>query len=310
MERDNGSSPYKKQNPNPSGSNWPGEPHAADKATMPPRNAWVSFLILLLINYFLVKTFFADADAPVTIPYTVFKQEVTKGNVKSIYSQGVSIEGRFGTPVTWPPKEQDRHKDSGLFSEAPSRTASFFTTTLPAFVDPGLEQFLIDNKVEISAVPIKTGSASATLLFGFGPALLLIGFYVWIYRRAAQQGGGLSGSLFGIGKSRARRYDQEHDAHVTFDDVAGIDEAENELVEVVDFLKDPCCAQGRAAGRLPGHRQDTGGEGGCRRGGRAVLLDERGGIRGNDSRRGRCAGSRSLQVGARACARHHLHRRA
>jgi cell division protease FtsH len=239
MERDNGSSLYKKQNPNLSGRNWPGEPHAAEKATMPPRNAWVSFLIVLLINYFLVKTFFADADAPVTIPYTVFKQEVTKGNVKSIYSRGVSIEGRFGTPVTWPPKEQDRHKDSGLFSEAPSRTASFFTTTLPAFVDPGLEQFLIDNKVEISAVPIKTGSASATLLFGFGPALLLIGFYVWIYRRAAQQGGGLSGSLFGIGKSRARRYDQEHDAHVTFDDVAGIDEAENELVEVVDFLKDP-----------------------------------------------------------------------
>jgi len=123
--------------------------------------------------------------------------------------------------------------------DTPSRTAQTFTTTLPAFVDPGLEQFLISNKVEISAVPIQSGSAWATLIYGFGPALLLIGFYVWLYRRAAAQGGGIGGSLFGIGKSKARRYDQERDARVTFDDVAGIDEAENELVEVVDFLKDP-----------------------------------------------------------------------
>jgi cell division protease FtsH len=68
MERDNSSSLYKKQKPPSTGSNRLGEPHAADKATMPPRNAWVSFLIILLINYFLVKTFFADPDAPLTIP--------------------------------------------------------------------------------------------------------------------------------------------------------------------------------------------------------------------------------------------------
>jgi cell division protease FtsH len=60
-----------------------------------------------------------------------------------------------------------------------------------------------------------------------------------MFRRAAQQGGGLGGGLMGIGKSKARRYDQEKDTRVTFDDVAGIDEAENELVEIVDFLRDP-----------------------------------------------------------------------
>lgn len=74
--------------------------------------------------------------------------------------------------------------------------------------------------------------------FGFGPSLLFIGFYVWMFRRA-QQGSGMGGGLIGIGKSRARRYDQENDTKVTFDDVAGIDEAENELVEIVEFLKDP-----------------------------------------------------------------------
>ena len=115
-----------------------------------------------------------------------------------------------------------------------------FTTTLPSFVDPGLEAFLIDHKVEISAKPIQEGgSLWATLFFAFGPALLFIALYVWLFRRAAQQGGGIGGGLMGIGRSRARRYDQEQDAKVTFDDVAGIDEAENELVEIVDFLRDP-----------------------------------------------------------------------
>jgi cell division protease FtsH len=76
------------------------------------------------------------------------------------------------------------------------------------------------------------------LLYGFGPALLLIGFYFWMYRRAAR-GGGMGGALIGIGQSKARRYDTEQDAKVTFDDVAGIDEAENELVEIVDFLRSP-----------------------------------------------------------------------
>ena len=98
---------------------------------------------------------------------------------------------------------------------------------------------MIDHGVEISAKPIEEGgSLLTTLLFGFGPTLLLIGLYVWFFRRAAQQGG-LGGGLMGIGKSKARRYDQEQDARVTFDDVAGIDEAENELVEIVDFLRDP-----------------------------------------------------------------------
>ena len=99
---------------------------------------------------------------------------------------------------------------------------------------------MIDNGVEISAEPIQEGgSLWATLFFAFGPALLFIALYVWLFRRAAQQGGGIGGGLMGIGRSRARRYDQEQDTKVTFDDVAGIDEAENELVEIVDFLRDP-----------------------------------------------------------------------
>jgi cell division protease FtsH len=212
---------------------------------MPPGRTWLAFLVILGLNYLLMRMIFPGGAEAITVPYTAFKSEVARGNVEAIYSKGESIEGRFREAVTWPPPDKEksaadeREKSAGPFStQAPTpRSATTFTTTLPAFVDPGLEQFLIDNKVEISAIPIQTSSPVATLLYGFGPAILIIAFYVWLYRRAAQ--GGMGGALMGIGKSKARRYDQQSGVKVTFDDVAGIDEAENELVEIVDFLKDP-----------------------------------------------------------------------
>lgn len=211
---------------------------------MPPRQAWITFLAVLALNYFLVSMFLPSGDGAVTVPYTAFREQVANGNVESIYSKGASIEGKFKKPVTWPPPDSQEAKADADNTALPAfmrpsapRTSDTFTTTLPAFVDPGLESFLIDKKVEIRAIPIQSGSGWQTLLFGFGPALLIIAFYVWMFRRARTGLG--AGALMGIGKSKARRYDLEAETKVTFDDVAGIDEAENELVEIVDFLKDP-----------------------------------------------------------------------
>jgi len=203
---------------------------------MPPRRSWLWFALILLANFLLVRFLLPGPDAPVEVPYTFFKEEVRAGTVEAIYTQGDTVEGRFEKPVTYPPKgEVGSEPDS-----SPPRTSKTFTTVLPSFVDPDLEEFLIDNGVEISAEPIQEGGGLwQTLLFAFGPALLLIGGYIWLYRRAQQQGGGVGGALTGVGRSRARRYDQEQGNRVTFEDVAGIDEAENELVEIVDFLKDP-----------------------------------------------------------------------
>jgi cell division protease FtsH len=198
--------------------------------TMPSSRAWLTFVFLIGINYLLMRTFFTDPDAPITVPYTVFKQEVTKQNVEAVYGHGEAIEGRFKKPVSWPPPDDEAAKEAGV----KPRSADTFTTTLPFFLDPGLEGLLIEKGVEIRAEPIQPGSSVWRTLLGFAPAILIIGFYVWMFRRSARQGGPL-----GLGTSKARRYDQDADTRVTFGDVAGIDEAENELVEIVDFLRAP-----------------------------------------------------------------------
>ena len=215
-------------------------PKAGVDANLPPRKSWLVFLVILLVNYFLVRSLFPAPGDPLTIPYTIFKAQANKGNVASIYSRGTSVEGRLKSPITWPTEEKAAKVEGPIKALAPKpRTGDTFTTELPAFVDPGLETLLIDHGVEISAVPIHEGGAWSTLIFGFGPAILIIAFYVWIYRRA-QQGGGMGlGGIMGIGRSKARRYDADATNRVTFNDVAGIDEAETELVEIVDFLKSP-----------------------------------------------------------------------
>ena len=246
QETRSGSTPPGRNQPSNSG---PGSQKAGRLAKIPPRNTWLWFVLILLANFMLMRFLMPSPEGPVTVPYTLFKEQVGKRNVQAIYSRGETLTGRFKSPVTYPPPGEEgapapsgkpgTESERGAARRGPAKPATTFTTTIPSFVDPGLETFLIENGVEISAEPIDEGDSPwSTFLFGFGPALLLILFYVWLFRRAAQQGGGMGG-LMGIGRSRARRYDQEKDTKVTFNDVAGIDEAENELVEIVDFLKDP-----------------------------------------------------------------------
>jgi cell division protease FtsH len=220
----------RRRNSAPAGDK-PGSPNAAAPAKMPPAQTWLWFLLVLLVNYWVGRLLFPTPEEPVTVPYTLFKEEVGKQNVKEIFGHGEIVTGRFRSPITYPTASDT----SEMLREAP-RTASSFKTTLPSFVDPGLEAFLIDHQVEIRAKPIhEEPSVVEQLLYSFGPGLLFIGFYVWMFKRQ----GGAGGGIMGIGKSKARRYDQEHGPKVTFNDVAGIDESKNEVVEIVDFLKDP-----------------------------------------------------------------------
>jgi len=218
------------------------------QATMPRGKTWLWFMGILLANFILGRVLMPGAEEPVMVPYTLFKEEVDKNNVQAIFSRGETITGSFKEAIVYPdttkePKSEDQSQtaDKQFFKkDKKAKSVTSFITTLPSFLDPGLEAFLIDHNVEISAKPInEERSPLARFLLSFGPGLLIIVFYIWLFRRAAQTSGGMGGGIMGIGKSKARRYDQEKDTKVSFDDVAGIDEAENELVEIVDFLRDP-----------------------------------------------------------------------
>lgn len=210
---------------------------------LPSGNIWFVLLGILALNYFLGKFFYPDPEAPSKISYTLFKEEVKKKNVKEIYSKGLSLTGSFAEPVKLPKigKQQldTLNAEEKEELEAKIVDAKTFATELPSFIDPGLEKLLTDNGVVIRAEPIQEEvNPIVSFLVTFGPALLIIGFYVWIFRRARQGAGGMTG-FGGMGASKAKRFDKENAKKVTFEDVAGIDEAENELVEIVDFLKNP-----------------------------------------------------------------------
>jgi cell division protease FtsH len=217
---------------------------APDQAPEPPRRQprlwWLGVALFMIANYVVTQLFFQEEPA-VAVSYTFFKQQVTAGNVASLVSRGEAIEGEFRQPVRYPPASAESGASTGDQAAAPPQTLSRFATRRPAFAEPGLEALLEAQGVVVEAASERRSSLFEVLV-SFGPTLLLIAAFVWISRRAASAGGG----LFSLGRSRAKRYSEAAPA-VTFDDVAGIDEAENELIEIVDFLKNP--AQVRAARR-------------------------------------------------------------
>jgi cell division protease FtsH len=189
-----------------------------------------TFLVgLLVLN--LVLSFITGGPPQLEqVPYQpFFVNQLQAGNVQEITSRGDSLEGVLHKKVRYDPP-----------GSAKPVQVSRFKTLIPSFINrQGLTKLVTDKKVVINAEPPSTGrSFIASLLLGFAPTLLLVGFFIWIARRSAA-GAGAGGILGGFGRTTARRAPPGDADRVTFEDVAGIDEAENELVEIVDFLKNP-----------------------------------------------------------------------
>jgi len=218
-------------------------------ANMRPSQWWMFVLLAMSANYLLMRACFPEPSS-IQIPYTLFKEQVAAGNVVGVTSLGDSIEGVFEAEVTYPAKALPAPEAPGPdwlgSGTREPRTSKRFETQRPAFADPGLERLLEEKDVVIEAHD-ENASSWFKLLVGFGPTLLLIAAFVLLARRAAASGGG--SGMFSLGRSRAKRYSEDQ-PKVTFDDVAGIDEAENELVEIVDFLKSPAKYQ-RLGGTMP-----------------------------------------------------------
>jgi cell division protease FtsH len=181
---------------------------------------WIAWLVgLLVINYWLGARA-TQAPSRVRVPYSpFFLQQVTDGHVAAIMSKGTAIQGTFTVPETY----------------AGSKPTTRFKTEIPAFANTdALSKLLEEKKVVVNAQPLDTGAPWwENLLIGFGPTILFVGLIIFAMRRA----GNVQNILGQFGRSKARLYEPTGDK-VTFADVAGIDEAKQELSEVVDFLRD------------------------------------------------------------------------
>jgi len=130
---------------------------------MPPGRMWLWFAIALLANFLITRLLVPGPEAPLVVPYTLFKEQVAKHNVQWIFSRGETLIGRFVAPITYPPAESSAgapasKQEARSTKRGPPRTSASFTTTLPTFADRDLEKFLIDNKVEISAEAPEEGT--------------------------------------------------------------------------------------------------------------------------------------------------------
>ncbi|MCS3729291.1 ATP-dependent zinc metalloprotease FtsH [Bradyrhizobium betae] len=179
---------------------------------------WVIIVLLLLALFTLFQNPGQRASSQ-DIAFSQLLSEVDRGNVRDVVIQGPDIHGTF-------------------------TNGSSFQTYAPN--DPTLVKRLYDSKVQISAKPPGDNVPwFVSLLVSWLPFIALIG--VWIFLSRQMQGG--AGKAMGFGKSRAKMLTEAH-GRVTFEDVAGVDEAKQDLQEIVEFLRDPGKFQ-RLGGRIP-----------------------------------------------------------
>lgn len=172
--------------------------------------SWLIWVLVLVIGITVISALSLSARPANEVPFSKFVEEVSKGNIKS---------------VTW------NNVDASVTGE--TKSGESFVTTGPSEPPPDLLESLDKNDV---AVKFETPTAGflAQVIPLMLPILLIIGFFVWMQRRAQGQMGG----IMSIGRSRAKTYTTER-PDTLFSDVAGYEGVKREIAEVVDFLKEP-----------------------------------------------------------------------
>jgi cell division protease FtsH len=195
----------------------------------PPKQErnWGKFLIRALLVYgavFAFLTFQDHMSGPEAISYTEFDKQVEAKNVAEVFARGYTIQGELRTPKQIP--GDSKPKQPGNYKR--------FSTERPVFAEDDLLARLAAGGATVRATPIvEERGALTNLLLSFGPILLLVGFYLWMFKRQQSAMGGL------LGGGKQRKPVDPETVRVTFEDVAGIDEVEDEIQELVDYLKHP-----------------------------------------------------------------------
>jgi cell division protease FtsH len=189
---------------------------------MNKKNLWhVWYFLAAILGIIVLQQLFSYNQQVQVVPYSQFLNDLKAGKVAEVKVSGDTIEGSYKQP------------ENGK--------KNFVTTRVP----PDLAQQLQNYNVEFSGQPQNT--LLGTLLSWVVPTLLFFGIWVFWFRRVAQNQG--LGGMMSIGRSKAKIY-VETDTKTTFADVAGVDEAKEELAEIVQFLKDPK-QYGRLGARVP-----------------------------------------------------------
>jgi cell division protease FtsH len=183
----------------------------------------IGYAIAAIFAVFLIQYVVSTASKIAVIPYSEYQQLLRQGKIESV---GIS----------------DRTLQGTLKEALPGGQKQFVTTRVDQDLAQELEKYNVRFTGQIESTFLRD------LLSWVMPVLLFFGLWWYIGKRAAE-GGGLGGGLMAIGKSKAKIY-VESDTGVTFADVAGVDEAKDELREVVDFLKNPT-EYSRLGGRMP-----------------------------------------------------------
>jgi cell division protease FtsH len=208
----------------------PGPPPAA---TPPPnrRSSWFTALLLagLLIASWSINSFFGGRAEP-PIPYSTFYKAVAAQEVERVTIQGQTVRGAFKKPTA-----------------VDGRSSRSFSTVIPGVEDRELLPLLRDKGVTIDARSDEQ-PAIVQILLTFLPLALITGVWIWMSRRATKALG--AGGPLGMLKGPSRRFEQEKEVSVRFEDVAGLQAPKRDLQEIVQFLKEPERFQ-KLGGRVP-----------------------------------------------------------
>ncbi len=194
-------------------------------------------VLILVFNFVYYVITMLDTSETAEISYSRFKDELAKDTIKKVSFKGTSVKGEFKTKIKFPQL---------LAGKSTIREISQFTTVMPSIPDPQLITDLQAKKVDVSAVSTEV-SAFMSTIFYILPWILIIG--VWFLISRGVRGQGPSSMMGGFSKSGAKIY-TPHKEIVTFDDVAGMEEAKQELKEIVDYLRDTKKFQ-RLGGKVP-----------------------------------------------------------